>query len=189
MNEQDVLDTFTASGALQSGHFELRSGLHSDQYFQCALVLQHPCAAERLCAGLAAKVMAAGHRIDAVISPALGGLPVGHELGRQFDVRAIFAEKQEGRLALRRGFVIRPGERFLVAEDVITRGGRVQEVMDIVTARGGIVEAVAVLVNRSAGAFSCAAPLFSLVAMAPVVWPPSECPLCARGQPLDHPGS
>lgn len=192
MQKEDVLDLFRESGALLSGHFELRSGLHSDQFFQCALVLQYPLMAERLCSALADRLkqqLGTHPPIDGVISPALGGLAVGHELGRAFGVRAIFAEKQDGGLVLRRGFEIQPGERFIVAEDVITRGGRVQETMDIVTARGASVEAIGVLVDRSGGAASFAAPLVSLVDMKPVTWEPSACPLCRDGGKPVHPGS
>jgi len=141
MKQDEILELFRETGALLAGHFELRSGLHSDQYFQCARVLQHPRLAAQLCAILADRLretLGAAFRPDGVISPALGGIPVGHELGRAFDVRAIFAEKQEGRLVLRRAFEVKPGERFVVGEDVVTRGGRVREVMDIVAARGGI---------------------------------------------------
>ena len=192
MQPEQVLAEFQDTGALLHGHFELRSGLHSDQYFQCALVLQHPRVAERLCAALAGKVperLGAGYRPGAVISPALGGIPVGHELGRAFGVRAIFAEKQEGRLVLRRAFEVRPGEHFLVAEDVVTRGGRVHEVMNIVRERGGIVDGIAVLVDRSAGHFACERPVISLLQLAPVTWSPGECPLCRKGESLAHPGS
>lgn len=192
MNPNEVLRIFRETGALLSGHFELRSGLHSDRYFQCARVLQHPRAAERLCAALGEKlrtIIGPALRVDGVISPALGGIPVGHELARVFGVRAIFAEKQEGRLVLRRAFEVEPGEHFVVAEDVVTRGGRVLEVINIVRERGGVVEAVAVLVDRSAGQFDCPSPLVSLVQMAPATWPPAECPLCREGLPVHHPGS
>lgn len=192
MRQDEVLAVFQDAGALLHGHFELRSGLHSDQFFQCALVLQHPRLAEQLCSALAEKVrdqLGAAYRPGAVISPALGGIPVGHELGRAFNVRAIFAEKQDGRLVMRRAFEVRPGERFLVAEDVVTRGGRVHEVMNIVRDRGGIVDGVVVLVDRSGGQFACERPVVSLLQLAPVTWPPADCPLCRAGQPAQHPGS
>ncbi len=192
MKQDEILKIFRDTGALLGGHFELRSGLHSDQYFQCALVLQHPRLAGQLCSALADRLrdeLGEAFRPDGIISPALGGIPVGHELGRAFNVRAIFAEKQEGRLVLRRAFEVKPGERFIVGEDVVTRGGRVREVMDIVTSRGGIVEAVAVLVDRSAGQFACERPLVSLLQLAPTTWPPAECPLCGQGVPVHHPGS
>jgi len=175
---------------LLSGHFELRSGLHSDRFFQCANVLRYPRVAEKLCAELVRRMLPhlGTARIDGVIAPALGGILVGHEVARALDVRSIFAEKQDGRLVMRR-FVIRPGERYVVAEDVITRGGRVQETIDIVRAAGAETLAVAVLVDRSAGAARFDYPAFSLLHMAPQVWEPAACPLCRQGLKLVHPGS
>jgi len=192
MEQQEVLQEFRDTQALLSGHFELRSGLHSDQFFQCALLLQYPNLAEKLCAAVVAKMrtqFGADFKVDAVISPALGGIPVGHELGRALGVRAIFAEKEQGKLVLRRAFQIKPGERFVIGEDVITRGGRVQEVVDIVTARGGIVAAIGVLVDRSGGTAKFDAPVVSLVQMTPTTWQPAECPLCKQGSKAIHPGS
>ncbi len=192
MERDEVIEVFRNTHALLSGHFELRSGLHSDQYFQCAQVLQYPRVAEKLCRALVEKIRRARGRdleVQGVIAPAMGGIPVGHELGRILDVRAIFAEKQENKLVLRRAFTIQPGEHFLVAEDVVTRGGRVQETIDIVTSRGGIVDAVAVLVNRSGGKAKFVPPLFSLLEWEPVTWEPSACPLCQAGGKAVHPGS
>jgi orotate phosphoribosyltransferase len=192
MEQREVLKAFEDTQALLHGHFELRSGLHSDQYFQCALLLQYPSVAEKLCAAVVAKMRAqfgAGFKVDGVISPALGGIPVGHELGRALGVRAIFAEKEQGKLVLRRAFQVKPGERFVIGEDVITRGGRVQEVVDIVTARGGIVAAIGVLVDRSGGTAKFEAPVVSLVQMTPTTWQPVECPLCKQGSKAVHPGS
>ncbi|MCX7819026.1 MAG: orotate phosphoribosyltransferase [Kiritimatiellae bacterium] len=189
MSDADVLAILRETGAVLSGHFELRSGLHSDQYVQCALVLQWPAHAARLCGELARRVRAAGWTADAVIAPAMGGLFVGHELARALGVRSIFAEKQEGRLVLRRGFRIRPGERFLVAEDVVTRGGRVQETLDIVREGGGIAVGVTVLVDRSGGAAQFSVPLISLLRITPSTWAPASCPLCAAGSRAEHPGS
>lgn len=190
MTPQDVLGIFQQTEALLSGHFELRSGLHSDQYFQCAKVLQWPVATARLCAELAARVRKAGLECDTVISPAMGGLFVGHELARSLEKRSIFAEKNaEKKLELRRGFTVGAGERFLVAEDVVTRGGRVQETIDIVRALGGVVTCVAVLVDRSAGTAQFGVPTISLLQLAPVTWQPTACPLCAGGSKAVHPGS
>jgi orotate phosphoribosyltransferase len=191
MNDRKLLEYFKETNALLSGHFELRSGLHSNQFFQCALLLQYPRIAGEVCAALVEKIKAelGGLEIDTVIAPALGGISVGHEAGRALGVRFIFAEKNaDGDLTMRR-FKIEEGERFLVAEDVITRGGRVQETVDIVTKHGGIVQAVGVLVDRSGGRAQFEAPLVSLLNMDPVVWEPAECPLCKEGQPLVHPGS
>lgn len=193
MNAQDVIKTLKDTRAMLVGHFELRSGLHSDQYFQCALVLQETAVADKLCAELARRVKAllgAGVKVDGVISPAMGGIVVGQEVGRSLGVRAFFAEKdKDGKLLLRRGFKIRRGENLVVAEDVVTRGGRVQETIDIVKAAGGNVVAVAVLVNRSGGKAKFDCPIVSLVEMEPVTHEPSKCPLCAKGLPIEHPGS
>lgn len=191
MNQDEILKIFGDTGALLQGHFELRSKLHSDRYFQCAHVLRYPRLAEKLCAALVEKLLAdrpeaAG--VDGVMSPALGGILVGHEVARALNVRSIFAEKQDDKLVLRR-FAIRPGERYIVAEDVITRGGRVQETIDIVERAGAVVEAVAVLVDRSGGTARFAYPTFSLLRMDVITYEPSDCPLCRRGLPLAHPGS
>ena len=188
MTSDEVLAIFRSTRALLSGHFELRSGLHSDQFFQCALLLQHPRIAEQLCRALHEK-LGGLPTPRTVISPAMGGLFVGHELGRAYGVRHIFAEKQDGKLVLRRGFTIEPGEPCLIAEDVITRGGRIQETIDIVRSRGGVVTGVAVLVDRSAGKAQMPVPVCSLVQMAPVTWSPAECPLCRQGVAAAHPGS
>jgi orotate phosphoribosyltransferase len=144
---EPILDLFEQSGALLRGHFILSSGLHSRQYFQCALVLQYSDAAARICGELAAKF--ADMEFDSVISPALGGIIVGQEVARHLAKRHIFAEKADGKLVLRRGFTIKTGERFLVAEDVVTRGGKVQETIDIVKGHGGSVVAVGSIVDRS----------------------------------------
>lgn len=189
MKSEEVLEAFRSSKALLSGHFELRSGLHSDQYFQCAKVLQDPRLTSRLCAALSEQMKTAGIQADTVIAPAMGGLFVGFEIARALDRKSIFAEKEDGRLVLRRGFTVGEGESFIVAEDVVTRGGRVQETMDIVRAAGGRVAAVAVLVDRSGGAAAFGVPTFRLLEMTPQVWAPEQCPLCARGIPTEHPGS
>lgn len=144
---EDLLALFRKTGALLDGHFVLRSGLHSRQYFQCAILLQHTDIAEQVCKMLADKLRSFG--CDSVISPALGGIIVGQEVGRSLGKRHIFVEKEDGRLALRRGFEIDNGEKFIVVEDVVTRGGRVQETIDIVRANGGKVTAVGVIVDRS----------------------------------------
>ena len=189
MNEADILDILRETEALLRGHFELRSGLHSDQFFQCAHVLRFPDIAEKLCTALVGNMREAGIAVDGVIAPALGGIVVGHEIARALGVVSIFAEKEDGRLVLRRGFVIGKGKRFIVAEDVMTRGGRVKETIDIVEKADGIVAAVAVLVDRSGGKAALSYPVFSLLQMEPVTWKPDECPLCGKGEPLVHPGS
>ncbi len=189
MKDADVLRELADTGAMLTGHFELRSGLHSDRFFQCANALRYPVAAERLCRALASKMESAlVSGVDVVIAPALGGLVVGHELARALRVMSIFAEKADGVLVMRR-FPIVPGARYVVAEDVVTRGGRVQETIDLVKAGGGTVTAVGVLVDRSAGTVRFDAPMISLIEMAPTVWAPVDCPLCKAGGKAEHPGS
>jgi orotate phosphoribosyltransferase len=191
MTDRELLDKFEETRALLNGHFELRSGLHSNRFFQCALLLQYPRLAGEVCAALVEKMrqILGGLEVDTVIAPALGGISVGHEVARDLGVRFIFAEKNaEGDLTMRR-FKIGKGERFLVAEDVITRGGRVQETVEIVEQHGGVVQGIGVLVNRSGGKAQFDYPLVSLLDIEPVTWNPSVCPLCKENQPLVHPGS
>ncbi len=204
MTEKQILKHFEETGALLSGHFELRSKLHSDRYFQCANVLRYPRIAERLCKEVTARAVRSGRlgkRIDGVISPAVGGILVGHEVARALNVKCVFAEKvQDGderdatgkpltKLAMRR-FALRKGERYVVAEDVVTKGGRVQETIDLVKAAGAKVAGIVVLVDRSAGKAKFGRiPMFSLIQMTPVTWEPSECPLCKAGGRPCHPGS
>jgi orotate phosphoribosyltransferase len=190
MTDNDVMKRLEETDALLSGHFELRSGLHSNRFFQCANVLRYPKIAGELCGELVKRMLASADigAVDGVISPALGGILVGHEVARALDRKCIFAEKQDGALVMRR-FAIGRGERYVVAEDVITRGGRVQETVDLVKEAGAEVAAILVLVDRSAGQAVFDYPLFSLLRMAPEVWKPEECPMCAAGQPFVHPGS
>ncbi len=187
--EKEIMAAFARSGAMLTGHFELRSGLHSNRFFQCAMALRFPDVAEQLCRALGVRVAQANLGvIDAVIAPALGGLVVGHEMARALGVMSIFAEKDQGVLAMRR-FEVEPGKRYLVAEDVVTRGGRVQETIDLVRAGGGVVAGIAVLVDRSAGAAVFDVPMISLQQMAPQVWDPADCPMCQEGSVAVHPGS
>ena len=179
MTDAEVLQVFRDTRALFDGHFVLRSGLHSRQYFQCAMVLQHPRVAELKNAGA-----------QVVISPALGGLFVGHEVARALDVRHIFVEKNSaGKLELRRGFQIARGERVLVVEDVVTKGGRVRETLDIVRALGGKVVGVGSLVDRSGGKVDFGIPLESLLRLSVDTFDPTTCPLCQAGTPVLKPGS
>lgn len=190
MTQEEVLGIFEETGALLNGHFELRSGLHSNQFFQCALVLQYPRLAGQLCEALVEKMKAelADLKVDTVIAPAMGGITIGHDVARALGVRFIFVEKEDNQLKLRR-FKISEGERFVIAEDVVTRGGRVQETVDIVKENGGEVAAIGILVNRSGGKAEFDAPLISLLDIEPVTYDPSDCPLCKEGIPLVHPGS
>ena len=185
---EDLLALFRKAGALLDGHFVLRSGLHSREYFQCALLLQHTDIAANVCAWLADKL--GDFNCDTVISPALGGIVVGQEVGRSLGKRHIFAEKEEGKLVLRRGFEISANERFIVVEDVVTRGGRVQETIDIVRAQGGIVSAVGVIVDRSGAEkpdFGC--PFVSLIEMNVETFPGDKLPADLAKIPAIKPGS
>jgi len=188
MNDQDVLQDFRETKALLDGHFLLRSGLHSERYFQCALVLQYPRRAAKLCSELAKK--AAGIGAQTVISPALGGLFVGQGVGHALDLRHIFLEKDDvGGLVLRRGFTITPGEKFLVAEDVVTKGGRVQQTIDVVRKMGGVVVGACVLVDRSDGTTNFDVPWWSLLKMQFPTFAPADCPQCRDKIPVEKPGS
>ena len=163
MTNDEVLQVFRDTGALLEGHFVLRSGLHSRQFFQCALALQQMPVVEKLGAALALKVRPLG--VPTVISPAMGGLVIGQEVARQLGLRFIFVEKEDGKLALRRGFKIAPGEKMLIVEDVVTKGGRVQETIDIVRANKGVVAGVAMIVDRSNAAVNLGVPTFSLLSL------------------------
>jgi orotate phosphoribosyltransferase len=191
MKQDEVLSIFKETGALLDGHFRLSSGLHSNQYFQCAKVLQYPRHGGALCEEIAGAF--SDTPIDLVIAPALGGIVVGQEVGRQLARRTIFAERKGGAMELRRGFSIRPGESVLVCEDVVTTGGSVLEVFEIVGAMGGKVAGVGFIVDRSGG--SVRFPLvddarqFAVLTMDVVTFPPEQCPLCAEGIPLTKPGS
>lgn len=185
--QTEVLDIFKATGALLEGHFILRSGLRSGHFFQCARVCEHLNQVTRLVEMLLPKLPT--DDFETVIAPAMGGLVLGQEVARQLGKRFIFAEKEEGRLALRRNFRIAQGERLLVVEDVITRGGRVQETLDIVEGRGGVTAAVAVLVDRSAGQARFPVPLVSLLAMDFPTYEPTQLPAHLRNIPAIKPGS
>lgn len=187
MTNDEILALFRSTGALLNGHFVLRSGLHSREFFQCALLLQNPRIAETVCAALAAKLQ--GIACDSVVSPALGGILVGHEIGRALEKRHIFVEKEEGKLVLRR-FQIGPGERFIVVEDVVTRGGRVQETVDIIRAHTGVVAAVATIVDRSGGNhpdYGC--PFVSLLELAVQTFAADQLPPDLAATPAVKPGS
>jgi orotate phosphoribosyltransferase len=188
MTQDEILGLFRSSHALLDGHFLLRSGLHSRQFFQCALLLQHTGIAARVCGALAEKLR--GVAAERVISPALGGIIVGHEVARALGKPHIFVEKEAGGLVLRRGFEIGKGDRFIVVEDVVTRGGRVQETIDIVRAHGAEVAAVASLVDRSGGQlpdFGC--PFIALVALKVEAFEPDQLPPDLDGTPAIKPGS
>ncbi len=182
-----LIDLFTQSGALLHGHFRLSSGLHSGSYLQCALVLQNPAAAEQLGRALAERTRGLGATV--VLSPALGGVVIGHEVGRALGVRAIFAERADGVLTLRRGFSLSPQDRVLVVEDVLTTGGSTRETMDVARTAGGQVVGAASIVDRSGGTARFDVPFETLLPIEVVAHAPEQCPLCAQGVPVIKPGS
>src|ERR1700752_5279633 len=182
-----VLDRFRRVGALLEGHFRLTSGLHSSGYLQCALVLQHPAEAEACGAAIGEQVRAL--RPDVVLSPALGGIVIGQEVGRALGVRAIFAERQDGKLTLRRGFTLSPGEKVLVVEDVVTTGGSTQETIDVGRAAGASVVGAAAIIDRSGGTQRIDVPFHALATISLPTYQPEQCPLCAEGKPIMKPGS
>jgi orotate phosphoribosyltransferase len=175
-----VLDRFRRVGALLEGHFRLTSGLHSPGYLQCALVLQHPAEAEACGAAIAGRVRSLAP--DVVLSPALGGIVIGQEVGRALGVRAIFAERQDGTLTLRRGFSLKPGEKVLVIEDVVTTGGSTQETIDVAHAAGATVVGAAAIIDRSGGQQKIDVPFHALATIALPTYESASCPLCAEGK-------
>lgn len=185
--QQELLALMRDLGALRHGHFLLSSGLHSDTYFQCALVLQYPELARELGRRLAARFDPLA--LDVVASPALGGILVGHEVARALGRRSVFTERQAGRMTLRRGFAIEPGEKVLIVEDVVTRGTSTREVAEVVRECGGVVAGLAALVDRTGGTAELPAPLASLARVEVAVYEPAACPLCARGSEAIKPGS
>jgi orotate phosphoribosyltransferase len=187
MTKEEIISIFKDAKALLEGHFKLRSGLHSNRFFQAALLLQYPDVAEKVCAELASKFKNAG--IQCVISPAVGGLIVGQEVARALGVRAIFADKVNDELVLKRGFKILPMEKVLVAEDVITRGGRVQQTIDLVRMHGGEVAGVAVIVDRSGGNAKFDVEHKALLELELETYEPDNCPLCESGMEIEQPGS
>jgi orotate phosphoribosyltransferase len=187
MTEKDVLAIFEESKALLSGHFKLSSGLHSEKYLQCALVLQHPPIAERLAGALAEKFK--GEKIDVVIGPALGGVTWAYEVARAIGVRGLFTEREESKMALRRGFFVKEGEKVLVVEDVVTTGRSTKEVIDVVKALGGIVVGVGSVIDRSDEPVDFGVAFKSLAKVGVKTFREHECPLCKAGSTAVKPGS
>lgn len=185
MTMEEILKVFQESEALLEGHFLLTSGKHSNRYIQCAQVLKNPRSTEALVAELAKKLKG---EYDLVVGPAMGGVIVAYEMGRQLGVPALFTERENGKMTLRRGFEIPKDSRILVVEDVITTGGSVQEVIDLVKEAGGIVESVAVLVDRSGGNHVLQTSPVSLVNLQVDTYPSEVCPLCKESKPV-KPGS
>ncbi|MBI4810799.1 MAG: orotate phosphoribosyltransferase [Ignavibacteriales bacterium] len=186
MTQDEILSIFKQTKALLEGHFQLTSGLHSPQYFQCAKVLQYPKHMEVLCGMIANHFRST--QIDVVISPALGGIVVGQEVGRQLSVRTMFAERKDGSLQLRRGFEIMKGEKVLVCEDVTTTGGSASEVIEIVKREGGTIAGVGTIVDRSGGKVKFPN-FYATMVMNVLTYQQTECPLCQQGKPIDKPGS
>jgi orotate phosphoribosyltransferase len=187
MSDNTFLQVFREHHALLEGHFILSSGLHSDRYIQCALVLQHPSLAEQLCSALAAQLKSLGASV--VVAPALGGILVAHEVARALDARALFTERQDGKMVFRRGFSLAPGEPALVVEDVITTGGSTRETMESVLEAGGKVVGAGALIDRSGGGADLGVPKAALVTLTVQNYDPSHCPLCESGVPAVKPGS
>ncbi len=187
LSKEEVLEIFKKSEALLEGHFRLTSGRHSNRYMQCAQVLQYPKYTAMLCNEIAEHFQA--EKIDVVIGPAMGGITVAYEVGRNLGLRTIFTEREQGIMTLRRNFQISPGEKVLVVEDVVTTGGSVQEVINVVKAKGGEVVGVGVLVDRSNGQVDFGVPTKAVLQMEVVSFEPEECPLCKEGIPVVKPGS
>ena len=194
VSSETVLDLFRRVGALLEGHFRLTSGLHSPGYLQCALVLQHPREAEACGVAIAERVRGLGAQV--VLSPALGGIVIGQEVARALGVRAIFAERQDGRLMLRRGFSLTRGEKVLVVEDVVTTGGSTRETIEVARAADAVVVGAASIIDRSGPSTSSGqagpgldVPYHALATVALPTYEPESCPLCAAGSPVVKPGS
>jgi orotate phosphoribosyltransferase len=180
-----VLSIFEQTGAYLKGHFRLTSGLHSDEYLQCALVLQHPPFAEQFGRDLATQLGSA----ETVISPAIGGLIIGHEVARALGARFLFTERDAGQMTLRRGFSLQSRERVVVVEDVITTGGSTREVIQLARAAGAEVLRAGSIIDRSGGSADLGVPRVALATLQVRTWKPEECPLCRQGVPVVKPGS
>lgn len=187
MTEKEVLEIFEKNSALLSGHFKLSSGLHSEKYLQCALVLQYPDVAEKLAKALAEKF--SGVKIDVVVGPALGGVTIAYEVARSLGVRGLFTEREDGAMTLRRGFSIAKGERALVVEDVVTTGKSTNEVIEAVKARLGVVVGVGSIIDRSGQAPGFGVKFESLAKVKVDTFEPESCPLCKKGVAVVKPGS
>lgn len=186
-SEAESHELFQNSGALLQGHFRLSSGRHSDQYFQCATLLERPSDGETIARAIAPIVKQ--WQPDVVVAPALGAVIFGYELARQLGVRNLFAERPEGKFELRRGFQLKPGERVVLAENVVTTGGSVLETADMVRELGATVVGYAIIVDRSGGRFAPDEPTAAYAAMNAKTWAEEECPLCADGASITKPGS
>ena len=187
MREDEVIERFKRTHALLEGHFVLTSGLHSTNYLQCALVLQHPSEAEAFGRAIAERF--AGQRIETVAAPAIGGIIIGWEVARALGVRSVWTEREGGRMTLRRGFNVRDGERVVVVEDVITTGGSTRETIEALRDLGANVVGAASIIDRSGGRADVGAPRHALATLDVPTHAPEACPLCAQGVPATKPGS
>ena len=187
----NVIPLFEQTGAYLKGHFRLTSGLHSPEYLQCALVLSYPSHAETLgrALGSALRQLAGARKIDLVVSPAMGGVIIGHEVGRTLGVPAIFTERENGTMTLRRGFRVEPGSTVVVVEDVVTTGGSTREVIALLRGLGADVVAAGSIIDRSGGTVDLGVPRAALATMKVTAWTQDQCPLCAQGSPVVKPGS
>lgn len=190
MNEHEIVEALTESGALLNGHFRLSSGLHSPQYLQCAVALQHPHLAEQLGRELGVRWRDSSNgQVAAVVSPALGGVIIGHEVGRALGIRACFTERVDGTMTLRRGFMLGPGQSVLVVEDVVTTGKSTLETVTAIECLGGGTVGVACVANRSGKDTIGDLPLVSLITLDIPIYDADDCPLCQAGEPILKPGS
>lgn len=187
MKEADIKQLLVDTGAIMEGHFLLTSGLHSPLYVEKFQVLQHPKHTEQLCQALADRFR--DENVELVVGPVTGGILLAHEVGKSLGTRAIFTERENGKMTLRRGFVIKPGERVLVVEDIVTTGGSIQEVIEVVREHGGQVIGVGMLVDRSGGKANFDIPAKSLLQLDVTTFKPEECPLCKQGIPMTKRGS
>lgn len=187
MRPSEVMRLFQGCGAFLEGHFVLSSGLHSREYLQCAMILQHPTLAARACQALAQRFLS--DEVTCVAGPALGGILVAYETARQLGVRSVFAERQDGKLQMRRGFQVGPKDQVLAVEDVVTTGGSVEELMNLIRAAGASVAGVGALVDRSSGWASFDVKYHALLSLDLKTFQPDACPLCKEGVPITRPGS
>ncbi|HYX40215.1 MAG TPA: orotate phosphoribosyltransferase [Pyrinomonadaceae bacterium] len=187
MQSSEVIERFKRTGALLEGHFVLTSGLHSERYLQCALVLQHPAEAEAFGRALAERFRAEG--VETVAAPAIGGIIIGYEVARALGARSVWTEREQGRMTLRRGFTVRPGETILVVEDVITTGGSTRETIEALRTAGACIIAAASIIDRSGGRADVGVPRIALATLDVPALAPVACPLCAQGVPAIKPGS
>lgn len=187
MTQQEKLELLETAGVLQTGHFRLTSGRHSDKYMQCARVFENAKYSEPICREIAGAFRESD--IHLVVGPAVGGIIMAYEVARQLGVRNIFAERENGAMTLRRGFYIEPGTRVLVVEDTITTGGSVKETIALIQDRGGVVVGVGAVIDRSGGSADFGVPLHAAVAVDIVSFEESDCPMCKQGLPIVKPGS